>query len=301
VVEVGSLAECVVNISEGRDQATIDAVGQAGGPAVLDVHSDPEHHRSVVTLGGPLEAVEDAARRVVASAVAHIDLRDHVGIHPRLGAADVVPFVPLPSLDSSLDGSARWTDERWSPVVGARDRFAHWAGTELEVPCFLYGPERSLPDIRRTAFHPLKPDTGPPEPHPTAGSMAVGARAVLIAYNIWIAAPAGEGPDGGPARALSVARSLAADLRTPSLRSLGLPVDGGAQVSCNLTEPATTSVAAVYDAVADGAESMGCSVLRAELVGLMPAAALEQIPRRRWPELDLDADRTIEGRLRTAS
>ena len=126
---------------------------------------------------------------------------------------------------------------------------------------------------------------------------------MLIAYNMWIAAPAGEGPDArtGPMH-LSVARSLAAGLRSPSVRSLGLPVDGGAQVSCNLTEPGTTSVAAVYDAVAAGAESMGCSVLRAELVGLIPAAALEQIPRRRWPELDLDADRTIEADgLRTAS
>ena len=303
----GSLAECVVNISEGRDRATIDAVGDAGGPTVLDVHSDPEHHRSVLTLGGTLEAVEDAARKVVATAVARIDLRSHAGVHPRLGAADVIPFVPLPGTADTgdtvgTDGTrSRARADRLRPdVLEARNRFAEWAGTELQLPCFLYGPERTLPDVRRNAYISLEPDTGPPSPHPTAGSSAVGARPVLVAYNVWIASNHQAATDTGGAHALSAARALAAELRSPSVRSLGLPVRGGAQVSFNLIDPGSASVAGVYDAVAVGAASSGCSVLRAELVGLVPAAVLARVPRHRWPELDLDGARTIEALIEAA-
>jgi glutamate formiminotransferase len=300
VVGRGALAECVINVSEGRDQPTIDAVREAGGAAVLDVHSDPEHHRSVLTLGGPLAMVEDAARNVVLSAVARIDLRAHVGLHPRLGAADVVPFVPLPSaIRTASPGTGPDTEGLRSDVLEARDRFAVWAGTSLQLPCFVYGPERSLPDIRRTAFRSLKPDTGPPAPHPTAGATAVGARAVLVAYNVWIASQPDGDPEEGRAHALSVARALAAELRGATVRSLGLAVGAGAQVSFNLTDPVSGTIPMVYDAVAAGAESRGCSVLRAELVGLLPASALEQVPPHRWPELDLAGDRTIEGLIQT--
>jgi glutamate formiminotransferase len=278
-------AECVINISEGRNRPTIDTVVEAGGSYVLDVHTDPQHNRSVVTLGGPLPSVEEAARAVVAAAVATIDLRQHGGIHPRIGAADVVPFVPL-SHDTA-DGTVG------SEVTAARDALALWAGVALELPCFLYGPERTLPEVRRTAFHPLLPDTGPHRPHPTAGASAVGVRPVLIAYNVWITADAGG--SGHPAPV--VARSLAAGLRTPMVRTLGLEVDEGAQVSMNLIDAATASIAAVYDAVALGAGALGCSVLRAELVGLLPDAALRAIDPTRWAELDLSEDRTIEARL----
>jgi glutamate formiminotransferase len=292
------LTECVINVSEGRSTETIDAIRIAGGPEVLDVHSDPEHHRSVLTLGGPLDAVEDAARRVVAEAVARIDLRAHAGIHPRLGAADVVPFVPLPSCGRSAvapsEGSA---GDAWSRVVEARDRFAVWAATTLQLPCFLYGPERSLPEVRRRAFRSLAPDTGPSEPHPTAGASAVGARPVLVAYNVWIAGASSGTPEEEHARAVAVARSLASDLRGPAVRSLGFAVDAAAQVSFNLIDPVARSVVDVYDAVAAGAESKGCKVLRAELVGLAPAVVLDAVPRHRWAELDLTEDRTIEGRL----
>ncbi len=300
----GSLAECVINISEGRDREIIEAVRGAGGPVVLDVHSDPEHHRSVLTLGGTLEAVEASARDVVGAAVARIDLRSHAGVHPRLGAADVVPFVPLSGIADTLerDGrSARQASVRLRPdVLEARNRFATWAGTELQLPCFLYGPERSLPDVRRDAYTSLEPDTGPRRPHPTAGSAAVGARPVLVAYNVWIGDNRHAGGDGGRDHALSVARALAAELRGPGVRSLGLAVGGGAQVSFNLIDPESVSVADVYDAVAAGAASSECSVLRAELVGLIPAHALARVARHRWPELDLDASRTIEGRMEAA-
>ncbi len=297
----GAPAECVINISEGRDPSIIDAVGRAGGRAVLDIHSDPDHHRSVLTLAGPLDAVEAAARLVVGSAVNHIDLRHHDGAHPRFGAADVVPFVPLagPDPDSGPktfagDGGLR------VDVLEARNRFAQWAGAELALPCFYYGPERSLPEVRRLAFHPLPPDTGPAKPHPSAGASAVGARDLLVAYNIWITATDGGDPGTEREEVLSVARTLARQLRTPTRRSLGLPVGPGAQVSFNLIDPASARVADLYDAVAAGAASHGCSVLRAELVGLVPAAVLHQVPRRRWAELDLDPDRTIEALIEGA-
>ena len=163
------MLECVVNISEGSDRAVVDAVATAGGHSVLDVHADAHHNRAVLTLYGP--DVEEAARAVAVEAVRRIDLRLHVGVHPRLGAVDVVPFVPLAG--SSMEDA-----------IAARDRFAAWAGEHLRVPCFLYGPAtplgkgrsgpatplgkgrsgpgRTLPDVRRHAFTGLLPDTGPP-------------------------------------------------------------------------------------------------------------------------------------------
>lgn len=295
MINGGPFAECVINVSEGRDQQTIGAIGDAAGVALLDVHSDPDHHRTVLTLGGPLDVVEDAARRLVAVAVGNIDLRSHTGVHPRLGAVDVVPFVPLPDPVGPKAAAPLRPD-----VLAARDRFARWAGDQLELPCFLYGPERSLPEVRRSAFRPLQPDAGPGQPHPTAGATAVGARPVLVAYNLWLAAGGERGEVGDPDHPLSVARSLAAGLRNPSVRALGLPIEAGAQVSFNLVDPWSASPTDLYDAVARGAESQACTVLRAELVGLVPASTLERIPRHRWPELDLAPERTIEARMEAA-
>lgn len=285
------LAECVVNISEGRDPNVIGAVARAGTAVLLDVHSDPDHHRSVLTLGGRLDAVELGARSVAAAAVAHIDLRTHTGVHPRLGALDVVPFVALP--DRARPGP--WQTDAWEAVVGARDSFARWAGAELGLPCFLYGPERSLPEVRRSAFASLQPAAGPAAPHPTAGAAAVGARPVLVAYNVWITGRSGDG--SGPPQAVSAARSVAAQVRGPGVRSLGLPVGPGAQVSLNLVDTALAPLADVYDAVAAGVEALGCAVVRGELVGLCPADVVAAVPRHRWSELDLSEERTIEARL----
>ncbi len=283
----GEPAECVVNFAEGRDRDVVTAVCAAGGDAVLDLHTDPDHHRSVLTLAGPLETVELAARDVAAAAVERIDLRTHRGVHPRFGAVDVVPFVPLG--DSGRDAAPPL-----DRVLGARDRFARWAGTELGLPCFLYGPERPLPEVRRGAFSTLAPDTGPPRPHPTAGAVAVGARPVLVAYNLWLSA---DGSEGGPAGPLAAARAIAAGLRGPAVRALGLAAGSGAQVSLNLVEPAVVTVADAYDAVARAAPSHGCRVERAELVGLLPAALLHAVPPNRWSELDLREEATIERRL----
>jgi glutamate formiminotransferase len=265
--------ECVVNISEGRDLARVARIAAAAGNDLLDVHSDPHHHRSVLTLVG-----EEAPRAVAAAAVVEIDLRAHDGVHPRLGAVDVVPFVALPGSSAS-------------DAIGARDRFARWFAEAHGVPCFLYGPERTLPEVRRRAFADLAPDTGGAAPHPTAGATAVGQRAILVAYNVWV-----EAAD------LSVVRALAASVRGPSVRALGLRVGGRYQVSMNLIAPDALGPAEAFDqVVAAAASDPGVAVTGAELVGLVPEAVLRRTPRARWSALDLSPDRTIEARLETAA
>ena len=267
------MLECVINVSEGRDPEVIAAAAAAAGAAcLLDVHRDAHHHRSVLTLAGPVDAVEAAARAVTTVGVRRIDLRRHDGAHPRLGAVDVVPFVPL-------------AGEAIGVAVGARDRFLAWAAAELGVPCFAYGPERTLPEVRRTAFVTLAPDAGPPQPHPMAGAICVGARLLLVAYNLWLA----------PGVPVAEARRIAAAVRSPHVRALGLDIGGQAQVSCNLVAPSAVGPADVYDAVA-----AVLPVERAELVGLVPQTVLAVIPGERWPALDLDAGRTIEARLAEA-
>lgn len=261
------LLECVVNVSEGRRAGVVDAIAAAAGDHLLDTHVDPSHHRAVLTLAG--DHVEEAVRAVATEAVRRIDLRDHVGAHPRLGALDVVPFVPL--------GDATMAD-----ALGARGRFTTWAGAELGLPCFVYGPERSLPEVRRGAFTALSPDSGPPVPHLTAGAACVGARPVLVAFNVWLAAEAD----------VALARAVAASVRSPAVRALGLDVGGRAQVSMNLVDPWALGPEEAYDRVAARAP-----VERAELVGLVPAGVLDAVPGTRWAELDLDASRTIEARI----
>lgn len=263
------MLECVVNISEGRDLAMVARIAAAAGADLLDVHSDEHHHRSVLTLVG-----EEAPRAVAVAAVAEIDLRTHDGVHPRLGVVDVVPFV---ALSGSSVGDA----------ISARDRFAQWFGQALGVPCFLYGPERTLPEVRRRAFNDLAPDTGPPVPHPAAGASAVGQRGVLVAYNVWV-----EADD------LASVRALAASVREPALRALGLRVGDRYQVSMNLIAPDAVGPAEAFDrVVAASASRRGVVVTGAELVGLIPEAVLRRTPRGRWTALDLSPDRTIEARL----
>ncbi|MDQ4132285.1 MAG: glutamate formiminotransferase [Actinomycetota bacterium] len=274
-----TVLECVINVSEGRRSEVIDALAGAARPYLLDVHVDPDHHRTVLTLAGD-DALVGATRRVAGAAVAWIDLRHHAGAHPRLGAVDVVPFVPL-------DGSTM------ADALAARAEFAAWAGSELGVPCFFYGPDlprsegplgpgRTLPEVRRSAFTTVAPDAGPSTPHPTAGAICVGARPILVAYNVWLA----------PGTPVETARAVAAAVRGPALRALGLDVGGQAQVSMNLIAPEQLSPADAYDAVA-----ALTGVARAELVGLLPRAVLEAIPAERWPELDLSPSRTIEARV----
>lgn len=261
------MLECVVNISEGRDLERVADIAGAAGSALLDVHSDPHHHRSVLTIVG-----EDPVRAVAERAVAALDLREHVGVHPRLGVVDVVPFV---ALDGAID-----------VALAARNRFAAWFGLQHQVPCFLYGPERALPDVRRQAFTALRPDAGPPQPHPTAGACAAGQRGVLVAYNLWLS-----GDD------LTACRAIATAVRGDGIRSLGLKVGQRLQVSMNLVAPERVGPATAYDRVVAQAEIRGLQVEGAELVGLLPRNMLQRVPRHRWNELDLDEARTIDARL----
>lgn len=257
------MLECVVNVSEGRDRRVLDALRSVAGHDLLDVHSDPDHNRSVFTMVG-----ETAPRDLTRTAVQLLDINVHDGVHPRVGTVDVVPFVPLNG--STMDDA-----------VAARDRFATWAANELGIPCFLYGHERTLPDIRKNAWRGLVPDHGPHEPHPRAGAICVGARDVLVAYNLWLADVS-----------LSDTKRIAGEVRTAEMRTLGLQVGAMTQVSMNLIRPSAVGPMHAWDAVAHHAH-----IDHAELVGLVPMSVLESTPRDRWEELDLSQERTIEWRL----
>ncbi|HET6950493.1 MAG TPA: hypothetical protein VFI47_08960 [Acidimicrobiales bacterium] len=257
------MLEAVVNISEGADAAVVNVIAAAAGDDLLDVHADRHHNRSVLTLVG-----EAAARAVTSAGVARLDLRRHTGVHPRIGVVDVVPFVPLAG---STLGDA----------VAARDRFVRWVAAELGVPAFAYGPERTLPEVRRGAFSGLAPDAGPPRPHPSAGAVAVGARPPLVAWNLWLVDPD-----------LPRAREVATALRDEHVRALGLPVGDRVQVSLNLVAPDIVGPADAWDRVAALVPVAG-----AELVGLVPQAVLDRTDPDRWGQLDLSPDRTIEARL----
>ena len=258
-----SVLECVLNLSEGRDPVPLAQLAAVAGHDLLDLHSDPHHHRGVFTLLGT-----EAPRAVTRVAVEILDLRPHKGVHPRFGVVDVVPFVPLAG--STLEDA-----------MVARDSYGEWAADTLGIPCFTYGPERSLPEVRRGAFTTLTPDFGPGSPHPTAGAVAVGARPVLVAYNLWLA-----GAD------LALARSTAGAVRGPHLRALAFQVGQSVQVSMNLIAPDVLGPADAYDLVAAHA-----AIERAELVGLVPSGVLHRIDPARWAQLDLADDRTIEWRL----
>lgn len=257
------LIQCVPNFSEGRRPAVVAAIVDAvrGTPNVrlADWSADPDHNRMVVTFVGPPAPVRAAALAAAAVAVAQIDLSRHEGVHPRLGALDVLPFVPL--RDLTLADCAALARE-----VGQEMAARHG------LPVFLYESAapagRSLPAVRREAFRSLMPDFGPPSPHPTAGATVVGARGPLIAYNIVLATP-----DLSAAR--TIARALRASPALPGVRALGLrlPSRGLTQVSMNLTRPAESPLLAVFQYVAARALALGTSVVESEVIGALPGPA----------------------------
>jgi glutamate formiminotransferase len=255
--------ECVINISEGQNIALLTDLAHTVSDHLLDVHTDSEHHRSVFTMIGV-----EAAQTLTRAAVNALSLENHAGVHPRFGVVDVVPFVPL--VGSTMTNA-----------IEARNDFAQWAADVLEVPCFLYGPEQSLPHIRKHAWRDVLPDFGPRVPHPTAGAICVGAREPLIAYNVWL-----RNID------LTHTKNIAAQVRTNELRTLGLQVGDFTQVSMNLIKPDFVGPMQAYHAVAERVK-----IDRAELVGLLPAVVLAEIPRDRWEQLDLSVEKTIEWRL----
>lgn len=266
------MIECVVNVSEGRDQGLIQRItgGVPGriNPDVLDVHSDADHNRSVLTLVGT-SSVRDVTRR----AVELLDIRTHAGAHPRLGVVDVVPFI---ALEGSTNDEAR----------SARDDYGRWISEELCVPVFFYGPERTLPEIRRSAWKTLLPDLGPHDPHPSAGAVCVGVRSPLIAYNVAL-----------DANDMVAGRAIATEVRRPGIRTLAFLVGGRVQISMNIVETNDVSVSDAYDAVDEAARARGLAVDRAELVGLISEHQLRMNDHSRWARLDLGLEKTIEFRL----
>jgi glutamate formiminotransferase/formiminotetrahydrofolate cyclodeaminase len=270
------LVECVPNFSDGRRPEVVaairDAIASAPGVAMLDVSSDSSHNRTVVTFVAPLESAVEAAYRGIAKARDLIDLTTHSGEHPRIGATDVCPFIPLDGV--SMDECVALAKE-----LGKR------VGESLGIPVFLYEnaasrPDRvNLADIRRGEFEKAReeigtnpgrvPDFGPNKIHATAGATVIGARAFLVAYNVYL----------GPASNLAVAKEVAKKVRTsggglPNVKGLGLEVDGQAQVSMNLTDTNITPIWKAFGEVKKEAEARGVSPTWSEIVGLVPERAL---------------------------
>ncbi len=269
--------ECVVNVSEGRDVATLELLSRAAGASLRDRHRDRHHHRSVFTLINDPDPLLEDLHSLVGAAYKNVDLRRHQGVHPRFGVVDVVPFVALEPEDPAR-------------ACELRDETAAWFADTQSVPVFLYGPladgtTRTLPEVRRGAFETLAPDAGPGDASATRGAVAVGCRPILVAWNLWLH---GVG--------LATAKELAASVRSPSVRSLAFEVGDDVQVSCNLVDVTATRPSEVYDAVA-AQLSDGGVIERAELVGLAPRSLLEAEDPARWVELGLSADTTIEARL----
>jgi glutamate formiminotransferase / 5-formyltetrahydrofolate cyclo-ligase len=278
-----TIIECVPNFSEGVDRKKVCAIVNAmegQGVSLLDWSMDPDHNRSVVTIAGAPEAVVQAAVRAAGKAAELIDLTAQTGVHPRIGASDVIPFVPIRGV--SLEQCVL---------------FARQAGWEiwkrLGIPVYFYGaaaarPDRAeLEDVRRGQFEGLReivrreagrrPDIGGPDLHPTAGASAVAARKFLVAYNLYL-----EQPDVAAARAIAKAvRGSAGGLE--GVKAMGVMAQGRAQVSMNITDLARTGVGEVFAAVSRLASRHANKVVHGELIGLLPEQAFE--PDSEWVRL----------------
>ena len=270
-----SLVECVPNFSEGRDPGTLGALRAAltsvPGVRLLDVQADVSHHRSVFTFAASPDAAVEAAFRAIRTARERIDLTRHAGEHPRMGATDVVPFIPLEG--ATMDD-----------CVQLARRLGERVGKELQIPVYLYAraatrPERErLPDIRKGEFEGLReaigsdpardPDFGPHRIHATAGATAIGARPFLVACNVYL-----RGCD------VALAKSIAKGIRTsdgglPAVQARGFDVKGEPQVSMNLLDLDATSLHAAFAAVDAAARQAGAEAVRSEIVGLVPERAV---------------------------
>ena len=296
------LVECVPNFSEGRRPEVItairDAIGGVEGVAILDTSSDLSHNRTVITFVVPVERAVDAAFAGIRKAHELIDLNRHTGEHPRMGAADVVPFIPL-------EGTTMEDCIVLARSLGER------VGRELQIPVFLYEraatrPDReNLADVRRGEFEGLRdqigadtsrvPDFGPNRIHATAGAVAIGARPFLVAYNVYL----------GPATNLQVAKDVAKALRhsTGGLRyvkALGLEVDGQAQVSMNLVDTEKTPLFRAFEMVKLEAAAQGVNTTWSEIVGLVPERALLEAAARHVQLRNFSTDMVLERRVREA-
>jgi glutamate formiminotransferase len=294
--------ECVPNISEGRRPdviaAIVDAVKATGDVRVLDVQSDSAHNRSVLTLAGPSQGLRTALLALFDKAIAAIDLRTHKGEHPRLGAVDVVPFIPIEGV--TMDDCVRLARE-----VGEAVAAKH------KIPIYLYEEaasspaRRNLEDIRRGEFEGLatkmrqpewQPDFGPAQPHASAGASVVGARMPLIAYNINLATDR-----------LDVAKNIAAAIRMSSggyrfVKAMGIALEdrGIVQVSMNLTNYEKTPIFRVFETVKREAARYGVQVLESEIVGLVPAGALAQAAEFYLQLAGFSDHQVLENKLRAS-
>lgn len=273
------LVECVPNFSEGRKPEIVEQIARAirsvRGAVVLDRHIDADHNRSVITFVSDPATIVEAAVRAVATAALLIDLRTHTGEHPRIGATDVLPFVPVSGV--TIDDCVALAHEAGNRI---------WS--ELSIPVYFYEraalrPDRArLENVRRKGFEDLReviatdpdrrPDVGEPRVHETAGAIAVGARPFLIAFNVTLRT-----------NDLMIARRIARVVRErdgglPFVKALGFELHsrGLVQVSMNLIDYQQTSIAQAFDAVAEEARRLGYEVVGAELVGLVPRAALDR-------------------------
>jgi glutamate formiminotransferase len=279
---MAEIVECVPNFSEGRDAAVIEALAAAvsatPGACLLDRTSDPDHNRSVLTFAGPPQAVRAAALAVVTRAVELIDVRTHAGVHPRLGAIDVVPFVPV--AESSLESCVRLA------VSAGQDIWER-----LRVPVYLYEAAArrddrvNLADVRRGELESLRaqiganrarmPDIGDAVLHPTAGAVIVGARRFLIAYNVDL-----ETPDVQAARAIARAvRQSSGGFACVKALGLYLPSRRRAQVSMNLTDFERIPVEELLTRIEAEAARLGTRVAARELIGMVPRAAWARAPQ----------------------
>jgi len=298
-----ALIECVPNVSEGRRpdvvNAIAEAVSQVEGVRLLDRSSDEAHNRSVLTFAGAPDAVQQAVMALFAAALDLIDLRRHTGAHPRLGAVDVVPFIPLAGATMAR-------------CVALATETASMVGTRFQLPVYLYEEaattpdRRNLADIRRGEFEGLAakmatpgwtPDHGPSRPHPSAGATVIGARAPLIAFNVNLATDR-----------LDIAKAVAAAVRQrsgglPFVKALGiaLPGRGLVQVSMNLTNFTHTPMARAFEAVRNEAERRGTTVEDSEIVGLVPEAALPANPEQALKLAAFSENQVLERRLKELS
>ena len=296
------LVECVPNFSEGRRAGVVEAIRTAIAAVesvhILDVSSDASHNRSVITFVATVDRAVDAAFAGIAKARELIDLTTHQGEHPRVGATDVVPFIPL-------EGATM------EDCVALARRLGDRVGRELEIPVYLYEraatrPDReNLADVRRGEFEGLRselganparnPDFGPTRVHPTAGAVVIGARPFLVAYNVYL----------GPASNLGVAKEVAKAVRGSSgglryVKGLGLEVDGQAQVSMNLVDIEKTPLYRAFDTVKMEAAAHGVSPTWSEIVGLVPERALFETAARHVQLRNFSPDVVLERKVREA-
>jgi glutamate formiminotransferase len=298
-----AVIECVPNVSEGRRPEVIaalaDALRAVPGLRVLGVQSDASHNRSVFTLAGDGPALAAGVPKLFEAALAAIDLRAHSGEHPRMGAVDVVPFIPIEGVTMA-------------ECVMLAKTVAADVAARFSVPMFLYeeastnSARKNLEDIRRGEFEGLAaklaqpgwaPDYGPASPHPSAGATAIGARMPLIAYNINLAT-----------NRLDVAKKIAAAIRMSSgglryVKAMGIPLEdrGIVQVSINLTNYEKTPMFRVFDLVRREAARYGVQVLESEIVGFVPSAALTQTAEYFLQLEGFSADQVLETKLRESS